>query len=91
MGRYEWDEANEAHIARHGVSRAEAEQALAGNPMEFGAEYRHGEHRASVVGKTEAGRILFVVVTTRGNALRVVTAYPAQPRMRALYEEHGQG
>lgn len=86
MVAFDWNAANEAHVARHGVSPDEVEQVILGNPIEYGVEHRKGELRLSFVGATESGRLLFVVVTKRGNAIRVVTAYPAQPKMKSLYE-----
>lgn len=39
------------------------------------------------VGETDAGRVLVVVTTQRGEDTRVVTAHPADRDMRALYAQ----
>jgi len=85
---YDWDEANQAHIARHEISREEVEEALEGLTIGAGTVFRNGERRAAMVGATLSGRILFVVITVREQWIRVVTAYPAQPKMKAAYTEY---
>ena len=79
MLKFDWDEANR-HIAEHEVSPDEAEQAIQNGPFEIDFQRYEEEDRTSEVGETDAGRILVVVSTMRGSALRVVTAYP--PRRR---------
>lgn len=55
-----WTDKNEAHIARHGVSPAEVEQALSGRPLVF----LHGrEYTIIAQGTTYAGRYLTIVLT----------------------------
>ena len=74
---FDWDEANIAHIARHGVTPKEAEQAFA-NPLSDVIEQDHdGEIRYYQIGLTEELRCLVVLTTWRGEKLRVLTAYPA--------------
>ena len=74
---FEWDEENIRHIARHGVTPEEAEQALWNDPTEAFEHEENGEQRFSQVGITDAHRCLVVVTTWRGDLLRVVTAYSA--------------
>jgi uncharacterized DUF497 family protein len=92
---FDWDDANLQHIALHGVSAQEAEDAVASNPWDIGSEIVHAEERVAQLGETRAGRILLVVTTWRGDALRVVTAYEPAKRLKAAYwtqkaKEHGQ-
>jgi len=80
-----WDAANTAHIARHAITPAEAEQVIENDPLDLDRQIRNGEERFLHLGETTAGRILFVVVTERENTLRVVTAYPADKSARKFY------
>ena len=76
--KFEWDEANAEHVARHGVSIEEAEQAVGSSRLvRIGGSSVAGERRFTVLAQTEEGRLLVVVVTHRGRALRVVTARDA--------------
>ena len=85
--QFDWDQANLDHIERHGVTRAEGEEAMAGQLL-YGPPYLRGvEQRASVHGRTRAGRILKVAFTMRGERLRVVTAHTAKKRERKVYEQ----
>ena len=78
--RFDWDEANIGHIARHDVTQEEAQQALANEPLELGARYVGGEERFLSVGHTNGGRWLMVASTERGERIRVITAYDADER-----------
>lgn len=80
---FEWDDDNREHVRRHGVEPEEAEEVL----DDPGARLLDvhtvgGEWRATMIGVTASGRRLIVVVTPRGAATRVVTAYPLRPRRR---------
>lgn len=82
---FDWDKGNIDHIARHGVTPAEAEQVILNDPVDLSFEIRNNEERTAQVGETDAGRILVVVSTTRGDLIRVVTALPAIKRIRNVY------
>jgi uncharacterized DUF497 family protein len=86
--RFDWDEANIAHIARHGVVPSEVEESFR-DPFQIllKSYYRNGERRYDMLGETVDGRILEVVFITRGAAIRTVTAYTAKKRDRAVYLE----
>lgn len=86
--RFDWDEANIAHIARHAVSPAEAEQVLSDPARVASQAYnKDGELRAAITGATVSGRMLTVIVTVRpGRGLRVVTARPARRNERKDYQ-----
>ena len=85
MLKFDWDEANIEHIAEHEVSPGEAEQVITNEPFEIDFQRYEEEDRISELGETDSGRILIVVSTMRGSALRVVTAYPASKAMRLEY------
>ena len=80
-----WDTGNIDHIALHNILPEEAEQVLENDPIDTARYFRNGEERMNQVGETDAGRVLVVVTTQRGEYTRVVTAHPADRDMRALY------
>ena len=83
---FDWDDANCAHIARHGVIPAEAEQVVLGASLPLEMDGRSGEDRHTELGETTEGRLLLVVWTWRRRRIRVVTAFPAKRKWRALWE-----
>jgi uncharacterized DUF497 family protein len=82
---FDCDEANLSHIAAHEVSAEEAEQVLNNDPLELDVQHVQGEERFPAVGVTNNGRFLVVIVTERNQKVRVVTAYPADNRVIAIY------
>jgi uncharacterized DUF497 family protein len=80
-----WDAPNTAHIARHKISREEAEQVIQNDPLDLDRQFHNGEERFVQLGETLAGRLLFVVVTERNDQLRVVTAFQADRKSRKFY------
>lgn len=82
---FDWDESNIDHIAKHGVTPSEAEQVIQNEPIDIEFQHRGEESRVAQVGETEHGRILVVVSTLRNGLTRVVTAFPAKRRLRAIY------
>ena len=82
LGRFQWDDENVEHIARHGVDPAGAEQACRLRP-----KARRGRcGRYLVLGCTADGRYLLVVLTYLGGGeARVITAREMDQRERAIY------
>ncbi len=81
--RFDWDDANTGHIARHGVAPEEVEQAFANNPLVVLAAQEHsGEERVLCAGLTNAGRPLQFVYTMRRGRVRIVTAHTAHKNVR---------
>jgi uncharacterized DUF497 family protein len=85
---FDWDFGNLDHIARHKVEPEEAEEATT-DPAALEAEkvYRGplGQRRFGLIGATETGRVLFVVLEERGEKFRVVPAYTAAPEQQGSY------
>lgn len=86
---FEWDEDNEEKIAaKHGVDRYEAEEA-AKDPLVVVTRFRSdrfGNPRYLYIGKTEDGRILFLVIDRKGpNLWRVASARNATVREKRAY------
>ena len=83
--QFDWDSGNADHVAQHGITRAEAEQVVLNSPIDLKFEVRGGEERIAQVGETDTGRVLVVVTTMRNEKIRVVTAIPANRKLRKLY------
>jgi uncharacterized DUF497 family protein len=74
--QFERDANNIGHIARHDVKPEEAEQVLLNDPIALDIQFDEGEEeRWPYIGETATGRILRVVITLRGEQIRVVTAF----------------
>lgn len=81
--KFDWDDANTEHIARHGVTPEEVEQAFANRPLVvLAAQKRRGEKRMLCAGLTDAGRGLQFVYTLRRGRIRVITAHTAKKKVR---------
>jgi uncharacterized DUF497 family protein len=82
---FDWDEANVAHVARHNVTPEEVEQALASDPMYLDADVVEAEDRYTGAGHTNLLRVLVLVWTMRGDAIRPITAFNASERLAKRY------
>ena len=88
---FEWDKHNQRHLARHGISRSDAEEVLSGNHVLLEHEMVGDEQRWIGVGSTRAGRILMIVFALRGEAIRPITGWAADKESSALFfREWGQ-
>lgn len=84
-----WDEWNVAHITRHNVLSEEVEDVCRGEYV----SYESYDGRFEVIGKTQQGRILLIVLDpepTKGEYY-VVTAHTANKKDRAIYENEKGG
>jgi uncharacterized DUF497 family protein len=82
---FDWDDANRNHIALHGVTVAEVEQAVATGLIELDYYNIYGENRSEDLGATRAGRILRLITTERRGLVRIVTAFDASPLEKRHY------
>jgi uncharacterized DUF497 family protein len=74
---FDWDEGNEGkNWGKHKVSDAEAEEVFFNDPLVAGADLPHSEaeSRYFALGRTDAGRHLFVAFTIRKDLIRVISA-----------------
>jgi|ERR1700722_10664123 hypothetical protein len=55
--KFDWDELNIRHLARHEIGRHEAEQLISNRPLDLESHLRDGEERVLQVGETDEGRI----------------------------------
>jgi len=87
--QFDWDDANVSHVARHGVSRIEAEEALRdGFGQILNSFVEDDEERYEQIGATLNGRLLIVWFTMRDEAYRPITAFDA-PNSAARRYRHG--
>jgi uncharacterized DUF497 family protein len=85
MTMFEWDRNNLRKIRAHQIKREEAEQVVLNDPIPMDDQEVEGELRFVYYGETNAGRLLAVVATERGDNVRVVTAYDLNARQRRSY------
>jgi len=82
---FDWDQDNEQHLARHGISRSDAEDVLFGNHTLLEYQTEGSEQRWVAVGATRTGRILSIVFTVRHEAMRPITGWEADKETADLY------
>ena len=84
-----WDPAKaKANLQKHGVHFSDAEAVLF-DPLALSMEDEdaEGEDRFIAMGQDAVGRILVVVYTYRGNAIRLISARPATRKEINDYEK----
>lgn len=87
---FDWDAGNQGKNATaHGVSDDECEEVFFQLPLIVAADAAHSgaETRYFVLGRTSAGRKLFVVFTPRGTKIRVISARDMTKKERRVYDE----
>ena len=87
---FEWDKGNiKKNWERHKVSRIECEEVFFNKPLVVKEDKPHSmaEDRYYVLGKTDNERLLFIVLTLRGNKIRVISARDMNRKERKLYYE----
>ena len=88
--RFEWDPRKAAvNLAKHRVSFEEAASAF-NDPLAYtfaDPDHSVGEERQLTFGISSAGRLLAVISTERGDALRIVSARKATRHERGIYEQ----
>lgn len=84
---FDWDAGNRKHIARHGISPKEAEEAILIEPLEATVQQHGSEERVLCFGRTRSGRLLAILYTERRGRIRVVTAYGMTREQQRLYFE----
>ena len=86
---FEWDDGNaDKNWIRHRVSQSECEQIFFNRPLVVMEDEIHSleELRYFALGQTDAGRLLFVVYTLRGEKVRVISARDMTRPERKDYE-----
>ncbi len=88
---FDWDEGNSRKsVEKHDVSQAEAEQIFFSDPLLIVEDVSHSarEPRLHALGRTDAGRLLHISFTLRGNGrlIRVISARTMHRKERLRYE-----
>ena len=82
---FDWDEKNEFHIAKHGVTIFEVEEVILCRKP-FYQRGREGKYIA--YGVTEEGRYLFMVFVIKGaGRIRVITARDMSEKEKHYYKK----
>lgn len=87
---FEWATGNAPKVVgRHKVEPGECEQAFFHEPfvVSYDAAHSGAEPRWRALGRTVAGRLLFVVFTMRGTSIRVLAARDMNRKERRVYAE----
>ena len=85
---FDWDEGNRGKNWRlHDVTDVECEQIFFNQPLLTVSDEEHanGEARYLALGRTDRGRRLAVIFTSRQHTLRVISARDMTKRERTLY------
>lgn len=85
---FEWDEANlHKNWLKHKVAHFECEEIFFNEPLIAAHDISHSEHedRYYALGKTNNGRLLFVVFTIRNKKIRVISARDMSIKERSWY------
>jgi uncharacterized DUF497 family protein len=88
---FQWDEGNaDKNWIKHRVSRSECEEVFFNKPLLVASDLGHSgvEPGFYALGQTDAGRLLFVVFTIRGELVRVISARDMSKREK---KEHERG
>jgi hypothetical protein len=89
VAEFDWDGGNAVkNWLRHHVSQAESEQVFFNRPLVAAVDDLHSETelRHHALGQTDAGRLLFVAYTLRGDKVRIISARDMTGRERKEYE-----
>jgi uncharacterized DUF497 family protein len=89
---FDWDKGNfEKNLKKHHVTTQEAEELFANEPLVARRNDHHstgGEERIQALGKTKAGRRLFIAFTLRNHKIRVISIRDMTPQEEQAYERH---
>ena len=85
---FDWNEGNkDKNWRKHNVSNAECEEPFFNQPFWVADDVGHsqGEARYYALGRTNAGRHLFIAFTIRQNMIRVISARDMSRKEREIY------
>ncbi len=89
---FQWDEGNaDKNRITHNVENWEGEQIFFNAPLLILGDLKHSttEEKWAAFGRTDAGRLLTVVFSKRGNLIRIISARDMNRKERRFYEENG--
>jgi uncharacterized DUF497 family protein len=85
---FDWDEGNkQKNWEKHQVDYTECEQAFFNKPLLLSDDTKHSsqEKRYYALGRSDAGRALFLAFTTRNNKIRVISAREQRKKTKDKY------
>ena len=85
---FQWDEENATkNWESHDVTQAECEETFFNQPFVVRRDRKHSqtESRLYGLGRTDAGRLLFIAFTIRGDKVRVISARDMTPAESQRY------
>lgn len=85
---FDWDASNsEKNWLKHSVTPSECEEAFFNEPLLVASDAAHSdrEPRYFALGRTDAGRELFLAFTYRSTRIRVISARDMSRKERAIY------
>ena len=88
---FDWDEGNlDKSLVKHDVEFWEAEEVFFNRPLVVREDPEHSstETRFFGLGRTDAGRKLYVAFTLRENLIRVISTRDMTRRESAIYRHH---
>jgi len=91
---FQWDVGNlSKNWEKHQVSSAECEEIFFNKPLIVADDEKHSaiEKQFFALGKTDAGRRLFVAFTVRAETIRVISARSMNNKEQAVYETREKG
>ena len=87
---FDWDDGNkQKNWEKHQVDFRECEEVFFNQPLLINEDTKHSsqEKRFYVLGRSDAGRMLFLVCTLRNNKIRVISARNQSKKERIIYEQ----
>lgn len=88
--KFQWDKGNQdKNLVKHKVNRQECEEVFFDQNKKIFKDAIHSqnEERHIIIGKTKQKKILFIVFTIRGRAIRVISARDLNRKEIRLYEK----
>ena len=86
---FQWDAGNSAKIwDRHQVMPTECEELFFNWPLIVGSDEQHSlssEERFYALGRSDSGRLMFLVFTIRGRLIRVISARDMSRKERRIF------
>lgn len=90
---FDWDSGNqEKNRIKHKVTEKECEGIFSDATLVTNIDIKHSqvEKRYTAHGKTQHGRLLYIVFTIRSNMIRVISARDQSRKERRFYEEKNE-
>lgn len=88
---FDWDDGNLLkNWEKHGVSASECEQVFFNYPVVTSPDVFHSsqEARFYTLGKSDSGKLLFIVFTVRNDLIRIISARDMNRKERDMYKYH---